>query len=63
LHSEEHLVVRTPKAAEFPVGSVLYAMPRHICPTVALHSDVCAVRGGRVVEIWPVVARTRRITI
>ena len=28
-HSEEHLVVETPRAAEFPVGTVVYALPRH----------------------------------
>lgn len=63
LQSEEHLVVETPRAAEFPVGTALYGVPRHICPTVALHSEVFVVRAGRVQERWPVVARARRITI
>ena len=63
MHSEEHLVVETPRAAEFPVGTVLYGIPRHICPTVALHSEVFVVRDGRAMETWAVTARARRITI
>ncbi len=63
VHSEEHLVVETPRAADYPVGTVVYAIPRHICPTVALQSEVAVVRDGRVVDRWPVVARARRITI
>lgn len=62
-HSEEHLVIESPRAKEFAVGSVFYGIPRHICPTVALHAEVLVVRGGRVRENWPVVARSRRISI
>ena len=62
-HSEEHLVLETPRAAEFPVGHVFYALPRHVCPTVALHSEVAVVRDGRVTEFWSVSARARRITV
>lgn len=63
MHSEEHLVVDTERAAQFPVGTVVHGIPWHICPTVALHSEVCVARGGRATETWPVVARARRITI
>lgn len=63
MHSEEHLVLETPRAANFPVGTVLYGIPRHVCPTVALHSEVFAVRNGRVEETWPVVGRARRLSI
>lgn len=62
MHSEEHLVLTTRRAAEFPIGSVLYGIPVHICPTVALHDRVHVVRDGRIVEEWPVVARARRLT-
>lgn len=62
-HNEEHLVVETPRAAAFPVGTVLYALPWHICPTVALHEEAVVVRDGRACERWRVAARTRRITI
>jgi len=63
LHSEEHLVVRTSQASRFQVGSVLYGIPRHICPTVALHSDVWVVEDGIATGRWPVVARTRILSI
>ena len=62
-HSEEHLVVSTPRADDFPVGTVLYAVPWHICPTVALQAEVVVVEGGRAVDRWPVVARARRLTV
>lgn len=63
MHSEEHLVVQTPRAAEFPVGTVLYAVPRHVCPTVALHAEVVVVEGGRALDRWPVTARGRRLSV
>jgi len=63
MQSEEHLVLQTSQADAFPVGQVLYGIPRHICPTVALYSEVWCVREGRAVERWPVVARARRLTI
>ena len=63
LHSEEHLVVETPQADEIPVGTVLYCLPRHVCPTVALHEEAVVVRDGRAAERWQVAARRRRISI
>jgi D-threonine aldolase len=63
MHSEEHLVIDTARAAQFPVGTVLHGIPWHVCPTVALHSEVYVARVGRASETWPVVARSRKITI
>lgn len=62
-HNEEHLVLRTPRAAEFPIGTALYGIPWHICPTVALHCSVYVVEVQRVTAEWPVIARARKITI
>jgi len=62
VHSEEHLVLETPRAADFPVGTVLGAIPWHICPTVALQSFVHVSHANRVDAVWPVVARTRRLS-
>lgn len=62
-HSEEHLVLRSPRAAQYKVGDVVYGIPRHICPTVALHSEVTTVVDGVAGERWPVVARARRLTV
>jgi D-serine deaminase-like pyridoxal phosphate-dependent protein len=63
MHSEEHLVLDTAIAAQFPVGTVVHGIPWHICPTVALHSEVVVSRAGLASDTWPVVARARRITI
>lgn len=63
MHSEEHLVIETARASEFPIGSTLYGIPYHVCPTIALHSHVWCVRDGQATESWPVVARDRRITL
>ena len=43
-HSEEHLVFETPDAASLDVGDVLYGIPWHVCPTVALHGQAVVVR-------------------
>jgi D-serine deaminase-like pyridoxal phosphate-dependent protein len=62
-HNEEHLVLETELAAMFPVGSVLYGIPWHICPTVALHDRVYVVMEDRIRDEWPVTARARRLSI
>lgn len=59
VHSEEHLVVRTSSASEYPVGAVLYGVPWHICPTCALHHDALIVVDRHVTTRWPVAARNR----
>ena len=62
-HSEEHLVVETDRAPDLRVGDVLYGIPWHVCPTVALHDEAVVIRDGRVAGHWPVVARSRRLSI
>jgi D-serine deaminase-like pyridoxal phosphate-dependent protein len=61
--SEEHLVVDTPEAQSFPVGSPLLAVPTHICPTCALHRWAYVIEDGKVVDEWEVAARDRVIGI
>lgn len=63
IHSEEHLVLETSRAADYRVGDVLYGIPYHVCPTIALHDEVLCIEDGKVTETWPVAARGRRITI
>lgn len=63
VHNEEHLVLQTDKAHEYEPGDVLLAIPRHTCPTSALHKSAYIVRKGKVVDEWLVTARDRKITI
>jgi D-serine deaminase-like pyridoxal phosphate-dependent protein len=62
-HSEEHLVVETANAQQFSIGDCLYGVPRHICPTVALHSSAVVIENEKIVGSWKVAARERRITV
>jgi len=62
--NEEHLVLELPEGHGFAVGDVLYGIPWHICPTVALHQEVNVVNEEHAfVERWPIAARGRRLTI
>ncbi len=63
LQNEEHLVLETSRAAEFQPGDSILAIPKHICPTSALHKQVFVVSGGQVVDRWDVTARDRWLTI
>ncbi len=63
LQNEEHLVIETREAGRFQPGDELLAIPRHICPTCALHQQVYVVSGGRMVGTWKVAARDRVLTI
>ena len=62
-HSEEHLVLETPEAAKIPVGTVLYGIPFHVCPTVALHSEAVVVENGVACARWTVESRNRRLSV
>ena len=61
--SEEHLVMTLPDATIYKVGEVLYGVPVHICPTVALYDYAVIVENNEVVDNWRVIARTRKISI
>jgi D-serine deaminase-like pyridoxal phosphate-dependent protein len=58
-HSEEHLVVDTPDADQYPPGTPFLAVPTHICPTCALHRRAYVIEHGHLVEQWEVAARDR----
>jgi len=62
-HSEEHLVLKSEKANNFKVGDVLYGVPYHICPTVALHDRVQVIENGKATSTWTTLSRNRTITI
>jgi D-serine deaminase-like pyridoxal phosphate-dependent protein len=62
-HSDEHLVLETPRASSLSVGDVVYGIPWHICPTVALHAEAVVVRDGRAEARWAIAARARRLSL
>jgi 3-hydroxy-D-aspartate aldolase len=63
MHKEEHMVLEFDGADRFPVGSCLYAIPWHICPSVALYCEATVVEQGKVTGTWKVAARDRRLTV
>ncbi len=62
-HSEEHLVLRAQRNHPWQVGDVLYGVPYHICPTVALYDEGTTCRDNTAGESWAILARKRKITI
>jgi D-threonine aldolase len=61
--SEEHLVVEASQDHSYKPGDVLYGLPYHICPTVALYERVYTIENGMVTGEWRTVSRDRKITI
>lgn len=61
--SEEHLVAKVADASLFKPGDVLYGVPVHICPTVALYERAFVIEDNVAVDEWKVIARDRRINI
>ena len=63
LQNEEHLVVETSQAERFAPGDEILAIPRHACPTSALHRQVFVVADGVLVDRWDVASRDRWLNI
>jgi D-serine deaminase-like pyridoxal phosphate-dependent protein len=62
-HSEEHLVLKVENALAYKLGDVLYGVPTHICPTVALYEKAFVIENQEVTGEWKVIARDRKINI
>jgi D-threonine aldolase len=60
--SEEHLVVEAGEGHSYEVGDVLYGLPIHICPTVALYERAITIENGKSSGEWKTIARDRRIS-
>ncbi len=61
--SEEHLVVEYDDLTIPEVGDVHYAIPKHICPTVAKYDTLTVIENGEVVDHWKVTARNYKLTL
>ena len=53
--SEEHLPVDTSNLP--PLGSTVYWVPKHVCPTINMFDAALMIRGGKIVGVEPVTAR------
>ena len=62
-HNEEHYVIETPIAKNFHIGDVAYAIPNHVCPTVALHREALTAEEGRITGSWTIAARDRKLSV
>jgi D-serine deaminase-like pyridoxal phosphate-dependent protein len=62
--SEEHLPIAVPAGATLPaMGSYLFLVPRHVCPTVNNFDDALIVRGGKIDAVERVTARGREFPL
>lgn len=61
--SEEHLVFDIENSSDLSIGEVIYGLPYHICPTVALYNKVLVAKDHFIVEEWENVSRGRSITV
>ncbi len=61
--SEEHLVLKVDDASLYKIGDVLYGVPVHICPTVALYERAIIIETNQAVDEWKVIARDRKINV
>lgn len=61
--SEEHLVVAYAKENEFKVGDLFYALPYHICPTVAKYNRAYTIEKGKHKGFWEIEARDYQIEL
>ena len=59
LHNEEHYVVETDQADKWKPGMVTYAIPMHICPTVAMYNQAYIVEDGKISKTIEIAARGR----
>ncbi|RYZ47169.1 MAG: D-TA family PLP-dependent enzyme, partial [Sphingobacteriales bacterium] len=61
--SEEHLVLDMGADHGFKIGDVLYGLPKHICPTVALYERAVIIKDHHLAGEWKIRSRDRKINI
>jgi D-serine deaminase-like pyridoxal phosphate-dependent protein len=61
--SEEHLVMETTAGHGFKPGDILLGIPYHVCPTIALHESLYAIKNNTLIGEWKVQARKRKIEV
>ncbi len=61
--SEEHLVVEAGAGHRYKVADILYGLPMHICPTIALYERALTVNDHFANGEWRTIARDRKINV
>ena len=61
--SEEHLVADAGKGHPYHIGDILYGLPYHICPTIALYERAITIEDQQIKGEWMNIARNRKINI
>ena len=61
--SEEHLVLEAGEGHHYKIGDVLYGMPYHVCPAIALYERAITIEDNQITGEWRNIARDRKITI
>ncbi len=61
--SEEHLALAVANSEDLPIGTLLYALPWHVCPSVALYDALITVENQEIKGRWPTSARNRKISV
>ena len=61
--SEEHLIVEAGENHGYKPGDLFYALPYHVCPTVALYDKASTIENNQVTGEWPTLARNRKINV
>jgi D-serine deaminase-like pyridoxal phosphate-dependent protein len=61
--SEEHLVMDAGPDHGYRIGDLLYGLPFHICPTVALYERGYTVENQEAQGEWRILARDKKLTI
>lgn len=63
IHSEEHLVADAGIGHAYKVGDVLYGLPYHVCPTIALYERSLIIKDQLVNSEYKNISRDRKITV
>ncbi len=59
--NEEHMIIEVGKDHNYKIGDAFFALPIHICPTVALYDHATMIENGKASGSWKIIARDRKI--
>jgi D-serine deaminase-like pyridoxal phosphate-dependent protein len=61
--SEEHLILEYTEANNYKIGDLFYALPYHVCPTVAKYNRAYAIENQIHTDFWEIEARDYQIEL